>query len=99
MSNVYRCFWINLPFGGVALIIIILLLRVPDREETKLSTQAKLSQLDAVGTSALVPAVVSLLLALEWGGLTYAVRWLPLSPTRASLLCRLTCQSGMTDAS
>jgi MFS family permease len=81
------CFYINLPFGGVALIIIILLLRVPDREETKLSTQAKLSQLDAVGTSALVPAVVSLLLALEWGGLTYAVRWLPLSPTGASLLC------------
>ncbi|KAI3323299.1 putative MFS aflatoxin efflux pump [Xylariaceae sp. AK1471] len=66
------CFYINLPFGGVALVIVILLLRVPDREEMKLSTKAKLSQLDAVGTSALVPAVVSLLLALEWGGLNYA---------------------------
>ncbi|KAJ8129524.1 hypothetical protein O1611_g4110 [Lasiodiplodia mahajangana] len=65
------CFYINLPFGGVALAIIILLLRIPDREETKLSTTAKLSQLDAAGTIALVPAVVSLLLALEWGGLMY----------------------------
>ncbi|KAI0454534.1 major facilitator superfamily domain-containing protein [Xylaria acuta] len=66
------CFYINLPFGGVALAIIILLLRIPDREETKLPTKAKLSQLDAAGTIALIPAVISILLALEWGGLTYA---------------------------
>ncbi|GAW12755.1 hypothetical protein ANO14919_021260 [Xylariales sp. No.14919] len=66
------CFYINLPFGGVALAIITFLLRIPDREETKASTKSKLSQLDAPGTLALLPAVVSLLLALEWGGLTYA---------------------------
>ncbi len=68
------CFYINLPFGGVALAIILLLLRIPDRDETKASTKTKLSQLDAPGTLVLLPAVVSLLLALEWGGLTYAVR-------------------------
>ncbi|KAK7966131.1 uncharacterized protein PG986_000408 [Apiospora aurea] len=45
------CFYINLPFGGVAL--------------------AKLAQLDAVGTSVLIPGVVCLLLALQWGGLKY----------------------------
>ncbi|KAI1422985.1 major facilitator superfamily domain-containing protein [Xylaria sp. FL1777] len=66
------CFYINLPFGGVALAIIIFLLHVPDREETSISTKAKLSQLDGPGTFALIPAVVSILLALEWGGLTYA---------------------------
>ncbi|KAJ3568998.1 hypothetical protein NPX13_g6231 [Xylaria arbuscula] len=66
------CFYINLPFGGVALAIIIFLLRVPARPETNASTKTKLSQLDAPGTLALLPAVVSLLLALEWGGLTYA---------------------------
>ncbi|TGJ87914.1 hypothetical protein E0Z10_g800 [Xylaria hypoxylon] len=66
------CFYINLPFGGVALAIILFLLRIPDREETKIPTKAKLSQLDAPGTLALLPAVVSILLALEWGGLTYA---------------------------
>ncbi|GAP89073.1 putative MFS aflatoxin efflux [Rosellinia necatrix] len=65
------CFYINLPFGGVALAIIIFLLRIPDRAETKLSTKAKLTQLDAAGTTALIPSVVSILLALEWGGLEY----------------------------
>ncbi|KAI1165262.1 major facilitator superfamily domain-containing protein [Nemania serpens] len=64
------CFYINLPFGAIALAIIIFLLHVPDRKETKLSTKAKLSQLDAAGTLALLPAVVSLILALQWGGLT-----------------------------
>lgn len=68
------CFYINLPFGGAAFFLIILLLRIPDREETKLPLKAKLSQLDAAGTLALLPAVISLLLALQWGGLTYAVR-------------------------
>lgn len=66
------CFYINLPFGAVALAIIVFLLRIPDRAETKLPTKAKLSQLDAAGTIALIPSVVSILLALEWGGLTYA---------------------------
>ncbi|KAH8157934.1 hypothetical protein CIB48_g10310 [Xylaria polymorpha] len=66
------CFYINLPFGGAAFFLIILLLRIPDREETKLPLKAKLSQLDAAGTLALLPAVISLLLALQWGGLTYA---------------------------
>ncbi|KAI1195074.1 major facilitator superfamily domain-containing protein [Nemania serpens] len=64
------CFYINLPFGAIALAIIIFLLHVPDRKETKLSTRAKLSQLDFAGTIALLPAVVSLILALQWGGLT-----------------------------
>ncbi|KAJ2986488.1 hypothetical protein NUW58_g5005 [Xylaria curta] len=41
------------------------------REETKLPTKTKLRQLDAAGTIALVPSVISLLLALEWGGLMY----------------------------
>ncbi|KAI0471128.1 putative MFS aflatoxin efflux pump [Xylariaceae sp. FL0804] len=65
------CFYINLPFGGIALVAIGFLLRVPDRVETKLSLKAKLSQLDAAGTGVLIPGVVSLLLALQWGGLTY----------------------------
>ncbi|CAJ2508054.1 Uu.00g092400.m01.CDS01 [Anthostomella pinea] len=69
-SNVtWRC--INIPFGAVALLIIGFLLKVPDREETKLPWKSKLSQLDAPGTSVLVPGVVCLLLALQWGGVTY----------------------------
>ncbi|KAI0024401.1 major facilitator superfamily domain-containing protein [Xylariomycetidae sp. FL0641] len=66
------CFYINIPFGAVAILFISFLLKVPDREETKIPIKAKLSQLDAAGTAVLIPGVVSLLLALQWGGTTYA---------------------------
>ncbi|KAK6219186.1 dolichol kinase [Pestalotiopsis sp. IQ-011] len=66
------CFYINLPIGGVALVVIAFLLNVPDRDTTKLPLGAKLAQLDAVGTVLLIPGVVCLLLALQWGGLQYA---------------------------
>jgi hypothetical protein len=52
---------------------ILLLLKVPDRETTKLPTKKKLLQLDVVGTTCLVPGSISLLLALQWGGLTHPV--------------------------
>ncbi|KAF7533874.1 hypothetical protein G7054_g6688 [Neopestalotiopsis clavispora] len=66
------CFYINLPFGGVALVVIAFLLNLPDRETTQLPLGKKLAQLDAVGTLLLIPGVVCLLLALQWGGLQYA---------------------------
>jgi len=52
---------------------IALLLEIHDRDTTHLPTKAKLSQLDAVGTSVFIPGTVCLLLALQWGGLEYAV--------------------------
>jgi MFS family permease len=67
------CFYINMPFGGVAMIVIAFCLKVPDRDTTKLPWTEKLSQLDALGTAVLIPGVVCLLLALQWGGQTYAV--------------------------
>ncbi|KAF2247564.1 putative MFS aflatoxin efflux pump [Trematosphaeria pertusa] len=66
------CFYINLPFGAVAMAVIALCLKVPDRDTTKLPWTKKLTQLDFLGTSALIPCVVCLLLALQWGGQTYA---------------------------
>ncbi|TPX10948.1 uncharacterized protein E0L32_008154 [Thyridium curvatum] len=66
------CFYINLPFGGAAMVLIFLLLRIPDRDTTRQPTRAKLSQLDAAGTAVFVPGVVCLLLALQWGGVNYA---------------------------
>ncbi|KAK6848915.1 efflux pump aflT [Apiospora arundinis] len=65
------CFYINLPFGGVALAVVAFLLKIPDRDTTKAPLKEKLLQLDAVGTSVLIPGVVCLLLALQWGGLEY----------------------------
>lgn len=66
------CFYINLPIGGVAFVIVALLLSIPDRKEVNLPVKAKLAQLDALGTTFLIPGVVCLLLALQWGGLEYA---------------------------
>jgi MFS family permease len=67
------CFYINLPIGGVAAVFIFFLLHVPDGDTTKLPLMERLLQLDFPGTAALVPGIVCLLLALQWGGQTYAV--------------------------
>ena len=64
--------YINLPFGGVAMLFIFFLLNIPDRETTHLPNRQKLSQLDFIGLALLLPGTICLLLALQWGGLTYA---------------------------
>lgn len=66
------CFYINLPFGGVAMVFIFFLLNVPERATQLLPVRQKLAQLDALGIFFLLPGVVCLLLALQWGGATYA---------------------------
>ena len=70
------CFYINLPIGGVTMLIIFFFLDMPERDTTKLPLVKKLIQLDALGTTLLVPGVVCLLLALQWGGQKYAVSYL-----------------------
>lgn len=55
------------------MVAIAFCLKVPDRETNKLPWMEKLSQLDALGTVLLIPGVICLLLALQWGGLTYLV--------------------------
>ncbi|KAK5654788.1 hypothetical protein OQA88_6824 [Cercophora sp. LCS_1] len=65
------CFYINLPFGGVAIAFIAAFLKIPAREDTKISIRRKISQLDLLGTAALLPGTICLLLALQWGGSRY----------------------------
>lgn len=68
------CFYINLPVGAVAIAAILAFLKVPERDSTKQPWAEKLRQLDAPGAALLMPGVICLLLALQWGGQTYAVR-------------------------
>ena len=63
------------------MVAIFFFLNVPRRETTKLPLAKKLVQLDGLGTAMVVPGVICLLLALQWGGQTYAA---------SSLLNRLT---------
>lgn len=63
--------YINLPIGGAAMVFILFILKVPDRGTTRLPMRQKLAQLDPIGLALLLPGVICLLLALQWGGLQY----------------------------
>lgn len=66
------CFFLNLPIGGAALAIIVLILKLPDPTGEKLPLRQQLVQLDPLGTAVFLPSMVCLILALQWGGTTYA---------------------------
>jgi MFS family permease len=67
------CFYINLPIGGVALIGIFFFFKTPQRSvQTSIGFMDRLKQFDPFGTVAFLPAVICVLLALQWGGTTYA---------------------------
>lgn len=66
------CFYINLPLGAIALIMIFFGFRSPiTNTDESLPLKQKLKKLDLPGTMVFVPAIACLLLALQWGGLTY----------------------------
>ncbi|KAL2875456.1 hypothetical protein SGCOL_009368 [Colletotrichum sp. CLE4] len=67
------CFYINLPIGAVAFVIMIFLFQSPPRPDSgEVQTLLeKVMQVDPIGTLALMPAVICLLLALQWGGTVY----------------------------
>ncbi|QIW97517.1 hypothetical protein AMS68_003035 [Peltaster fructicola] len=67
------CFYINLPIGAVTFIFVLLFLgNSTGASNATLTPLQKLRKLDIVGTIAFVPGIICLVLALQWGGLTYA---------------------------
>ena len=66
------CFYINLPIGGVAILILFFILHLPAPKNANMPLRQQIAQLDPIGTSLFMPAVICLLLALQWGGSTYA---------------------------
>ncbi|KAF7547528.1 hypothetical protein G7Z17_g7681 [Cylindrodendrum hubeiense] len=67
------CFYINLPFGGVTILAILLFLQSPDRPEiNSIPVSERLKKIDLIGLLIFIPAIVCLLLALQWGGSAYA---------------------------
>lgn len=65
------CFYLNLPIGAAAF-AFLLTFKFPAQPKNQLSLAKQILKLDPVGTLFFVPSVASLLLALEWGGSTYA---------------------------
>ncbi|KAK3347390.1 major facilitator superfamily-domain-containing protein [Neurospora tetraspora] len=66
------CFYINLPIGAITMAVIGFFFPDPNRERPKEETWAKtIMKFDPLGTAVFMPAIVCLLLALQWGGTTY----------------------------
>ncbi|KAJ7499722.1 major facilitator superfamily domain-containing protein [Mycena latifolia] len=66
------CFYINLPIGAITLLVMIFMFKSPHQDKGEAMTaKQRLQQFDPIGTFIIIPAIVSLLLALQWGGSTY----------------------------
>ncbi|KAF2797223.1 MFS general substrate transporter [Melanomma pulvis-pyrius CBS 109.77] len=66
------CFWINLPFGFIALVAFCVAFREPKREPSSLRLRAKLAKMDLGGTVLFVTGIVLLFVALQLGGSEFA---------------------------
>jgi hypothetical protein len=64
-------FLLSLPIGGISAAVIILFLRIPPNPDSGKSFTKRFLELDLFGAFVLVPAIVCILLALQWGGSTY----------------------------
>ncbi|KAJ7499973.1 DHA14-like major facilitator [Mycena latifolia] len=67
------CFYINLPIGAVTLVVITIFFKAPGakRKAESMSLMDRIQQFDPLGTIIFIPAIVCLLLALQWGGSKY----------------------------
>lgn len=72
------CFYINLPIGAITVIVVALFFQPPKgalssgKASTNKTWREILNEFDPLGTVVFMPAIVCLLLALQWGGTTYA---------------------------
>ncbi|KAF5239151.1 hypothetical protein FAUST_5078 [Fusarium austroamericanum] len=62
-------FWINLPFCGVAYIMIPITMRIKRKEDALVNT--KIKKFDWIGTIIFVASLTSFLIPLSWGGIMY----------------------------
>ncbi|KAL3423692.1 major facilitator superfamily transporter [Phlyctema vagabunda] len=63
------CFFINLPIGAITMVVIAIFFKAPDRKEiASLGWKDRVKEFDVYGTIVFMPAIICLLLALQWGG-------------------------------
>ena len=66
------CFWLNLPLGAITGLFITIFLKDSKKSrKVKRGRLNKVKQMDPLGIAAFIPAVISLLLTLQWGGTKY----------------------------
>lgn len=66
------CFWISLPIGGATIFVTLVFFHVnEDKEQKNLAWRQKLGELDFLSMAVFVPAIICLVLVLQWGGTRY----------------------------
>ncbi|KAF5027300.1 hypothetical protein F66182_594 [Fusarium sp. NRRL 66182] len=67
------CFYINLPVGGIAMVIIFFFVHVNrnSADSMNMTLMDRIRKLDLGGAAIFIPAIICLLLALQWGGADY----------------------------
>ncbi|PVH88509.1 putative HC-toxin efflux carrier [Cadophora sp. DSE1049] len=66
------CFYINLPIGAITMIVIFFFFKAPHRDAVKSQGwKEDIKAFDIYGTAVFLPAIITLLLALQWGGTKY----------------------------
>jgi MFS family permease len=66
------CFYINLPIGGITVVLIAFFFPQPVQHKPPPEPLfRRIRRFDPFGTMLLVPAIVCLLISLQWGGIKY----------------------------
>ncbi|KAK4458481.1 major facilitator superfamily domain-containing protein [Cladorrhinum samala] len=65
------CFYINLPIGAVCLVVMTFWWNPPKAKHEPANFKTHVKRLDPLGIFFLLPGVVSLFMAFQWGGSTY----------------------------
>ncbi|RAH50914.1 MFS general substrate transporter [Aspergillus brunneoviolaceus CBS 621.78] len=67
------CFWINLPIGAITIVALVFSFKPPPRDSSTTSPILhRLKSLDLIGALLFAPSIIMILLALQWGGTSYA---------------------------
>ncbi|KAF9892791.1 hypothetical protein FE257_000380 [Aspergillus nanangensis] len=66
------CFYINIPIGGFTMAFMILFWHPSKMTREPASVATHIKRLDPLGMFFFIPSIISLLLALQWGGSAYS---------------------------
>ncbi len=66
------CFYINLPIGGISILILLAFFRTPPQAKPQSAPLLeKFLQMDPVGTALVMAGILTYILALQYGGVAY----------------------------
>jgi protein-S-isoprenylcysteine O-methyltransferase Ste14 len=72
MLTFFQCFYINLPIGAVAAVVIFFLFVMPeDARPAQATSREKLLQLDLIGAALMMGLIIAYILALQYAGQTH----------------------------